>query len=165
MQTKSATYLLRALLLVTVVALASNVARAQATDAAAGDALERNKKNVLAFYDLATNQSKPREAVERYVGESYTQHNPEVADGKEGFIAYFEKQAKTFPGKKFEFKRLVAEGNFVVVHTRSVFPESWVHTDWAGIDIFRLDERGKIVEHWDVLQPIPTRVANKNGMF
>ena len=135
------------------------------TDAAATDLLVRNKRNVLAFYDLATNQAKPRDAVERFVGETYTKHNPEVGDGKEAFIAYFERQAKTYPGKKFEFKRVIAEGNLVVVHTRSVFPEAWVRQDWAGIDIFRLDERGKIVEHWDVLQPIPARPANDNGMF
>src|SRR6266481_4409191 len=93
-----------------VLLLAGATVLAQSTDAAP-DPLARNKKNVLAFYDLATNQAKPREAVERFVGDSYTQHNPEVADGKEAFVAYFEKQAKTYPGKKFEFKRVIAEGN------------------------------------------------------
>ena len=127
--------------------------------------MERNKKNVIAFYDLATNQSKPREAMERYVGDTYTQHNPEVPDGKESFIAYFEKQAGDYPKKRFEFKRVLADGNLVVVHTYSIFPESWFRREWAGIDIFRLDERGKIVEHWDVLQPISSGAANRNGMF
>lgn len=131
----------------------------------AKDQLERNKKTVLAFYDLATNQSKPREAIEKYTGETYIQHNPELADGKESFIAYFEKQAKDYPAKRFEFRRVLAEGNFVVVHTWSIFPEMWRNKEWAGIDIFRLDERGKIVEHWDVLQTIPSSAANKNGMF
>ncbi len=154
---------------VTLIAFPALPAAAQTpgtqTPSVSNEQLERNRANVLAFYDLATNQSQPRSAVEKYVGASYTQHNPEVADGKEAFIAYFEKQAKDFPGKKFEFKRTIAEGNFVVVHTRSVFPGSWVRPDWAGIDIFRLDEQGKIVEHWDVLQPIPSRSANANSMF
>lgn len=127
--------------------------------------LERNKKNVVAFYDLATNQSRPREAVEKYVGEKYTQHNPEVGDGKESFIAHFEKQAIDFPTKRFEFRRVLAEGDFVVVHVYSIFPEYWRNKEWAGIDIFRLDAAGKIVEHWDVLQAIPAGTANKNGMF
>ena len=151
-------------LLAAALLLAGMPALAQ-SEAATPDVLARNKRNVLAFYDLATNQAKPRDAVERFVGETYTKHNPEVGDGKEAFIAYFEKQARTYPGKKFEFKRVIAEGNLVVVHTRSIFPEAWVRQDWAGIDIFRLDERGKIVEHWDVLQPIPARQANDNGMF
>lgn len=137
---------------------------AQTTDSAK-DQLERNKKTVLAFYDLAANRSKPREAIEKYAGDTYIQHNPEVADGKESFIAYFEKQAKDYPTKRFEFRRVLAEGNFVVVHTWSIFPELWRNKEWAGIDIFRLDERGKIVEHWDVLQAVPARAANNNGMF
>ena len=138
--------------------------RDQATTAV-GERIERNQKNVLGFYDLATNQSKPREAVEKFVGDTYIQHNPEVADGKEAFIAYFEKQAKDFPTKRFEFRRVLADGDFVVVHVYSIFPEYWRDKEWAGIDIFRLDERGKIVEHWDVLQPIPSSAANRNGMF
>ena len=120
---------------------------------------------MIAFYDLAANQSKPREAMEKYAGATYTQHNPEVADGKEAFIAYFEKQAKSYPTKRFEFKRVIAEGDHVVVHTYSIFPEYWGRKEWAGVDIFRLDAEGKIVEHWDVLQTIPSGGANKNGMF
>ena len=127
--------------------------------------VERNKRNVLAFYDLATNKSRPREAVEKYVGADYIQHNPEVESGKEGFINYFEKQAKDFPTKRFEFRRVIAEGNLVVVHVYSIFPEFSGKKEWAGIDIFRLNENGRIVEHWDVLQPIAKDGKNTNGMF
>ena len=129
------------------------------------DRVERNKRNVLAFYELATNQSQPRLAVERYVGADYVQHNPEVESGKEGFIRYFEQQARDFPTRRFEFRRVIAEGDFVVVHVYSVFPEFEGDKEWAGIDIFRLDPAGKIVEHWDVLQPIPRAAKNANGMF
>jgi predicted SnoaL-like aldol condensation-catalyzing enzyme len=128
---------------------------------------QENKKNVTAFYDLMFNKCQPRQAIERYAGTKYIQHNPHVGDGKENFIAYFEKMARQYPGKKVSFKRVIAEGNLVVLHCHQTWPKTqdFGGQEYAGMDIFRLDEAGKIVEHWDVLQEIAATSAHDNTMF
>ena len=124
--------------------------------------LEANKANAIAFYEMMFNDGDPRRAIETFVGDTYIQHNPEVEDGKEGFIEYFERMAAEYPGKRVSVKRAIAEGNHVVLHCRQEWPDS---ADYAGIDIFRLDDDGKIVENWDVLQTLPETARHDNGMF
>jgi predicted SnoaL-like aldol condensation-catalyzing enzyme len=124
--------------------------------------LEQNKETVKAFYEMAFDQGKPAEAIEKYTGAVYRQHNPGVADGKEAFIEYFNRLAQEYPGKRLHIHRMIAEGDLVVVHTQQEWPGD---NDWASIDIFRLDNQGKIIEHWDVLQRVPDSSANQNTMF
>ena len=122
---------------------------------------EQNKKNAILFYRTAY-EGKPRQAVEKYVGKNYIQHNPMVANGKEPFIEYFEKMAKEFPDKSIEFVRAVAEGELVALHTHQIWPEG---DEYVTMDFFRFDKSGKIVEHWDSIQEIPKNSAHNNTMY
>ncbi|HEY8267266.1 MAG TPA: nuclear transport factor 2 family protein [Xanthobacteraceae bacterium] len=131
-------------------------------DAASKREMERNKKNVLAFYDAALNK-KDFEAAKKYFGAGYKQHNPVAADGPEGLKGFIAFLKDKFPNNKSEFKRVFADGDYVIVHVHAMREPST--RGFAIIDIFRLDRKGGIVEHWDVVQPIPEKAANENGMF
>lgn len=126
------------------------------------DRLQANKKAAVSFYKLMFNELKPAEAIEKYVGDEYIQHNPHVPDGKTGFIEYFEQMNEEYPDKKVHIKRAIAEDNLVALHCFQEWPGD---RDYASIDIFRFNETGKIVEHWDVLQEIPEKMVHNNGMF
>jgi predicted SnoaL-like aldol condensation-catalyzing enzyme len=123
--------------------------------------ISANKQNAIAFYRTAY-EGNPRKAVEQYVGDDYIQHNPLVGDGKEPFIAYFEKMAAEYPEKEIEFVRAVAEGDLVALHTHQTWPGG---DEYVTMDFFRFDDTGKIVEHWDSMQQIPDKSENGNHMY
>ena len=123
--------------------------------------LEENKKNAVAFYKMAY-EGNPRDAVDRFVGDVYIQHNPGVENEKEGFIRYFERMSKEYPEKDIEFVRVIAEGDLVALHTHQTWPGN---EEYVTMDFFRFDEKGKIVEHWDSMQKIPEKSANGNIMY
>ncbi|BCJ30032.1 ester cyclase [Actinocatenispora sera] len=122
---------------------------------------ERNKQTVLAFYEAAINR-KDADAAVQLVGDRYVQHNPRIADGVDGLRAFVAELRETFPQLHAEVRSLLADGDRVVGHVYGVRVPGQPGT--AIIDIFRLDD-GKLVEHWDVMQPIPAESANDNGMF
>lgn len=123
----------------------------------------QNKANALAFYELAFNQHKVQEAVDKYVGTEYLQHNPTVADGSKAFVEAFEPFLKANPTSKATVKRILADGDLVALHVHSQLNEQ--DKGEAIVDIFRFDENGKIVEHWDVIQAVPEKSVSGRGMF
>ena len=124
--------------------------------------LEKNKQTVVTFFTRAFNDKQPEDAVAKYAGPQYIQHNPDTPDGAAGVAEYIRKRIAQFPEASVEIKRVIAEGDFVVTH--DLLKLSPDDRGLAGIDIFRL-ENGRIVEHWDARQPIPEKSANNNTMF
>ena len=123
--------------------------------------LDQNKSNAIAFYKMAY-EGNPTKAVELYVGREYIQHNPEVANGPQAFIDYFNRMQKEYPVKSIAFVRIVAEGDLVALHTHQVWPDN---DEYVTMDFFRFSEDGKIVEHWDSIQQIPKTAMNDNKMY
>lgn len=123
--------------------------------------VDQNKANAISFYRMAY-EGNPKKAVERYVGNEYIQHNPDVADGLQGFIDYFERMQSEYPKKTIEFVRCIGEGELVALHTHQIWPDN---DQYVTMDFFRFDSDGKICEHWDAIQQIPKQSANPNTMY
>jgi predicted SnoaL-like aldol condensation-catalyzing enzyme len=128
---------------------------------AESDQIAANKRNVVAFYEAGINQ-KDFAAASQFIGQRYTQHNPNAADGPEGFKRFIEFLREKFPNAHSEIKHVFADGDYVILHVHAVRDPGTRGN--AIVDIFKL-ENGKIIEHWDVIQPIPEQAANGNGMF
>jgi len=131
------------------------------TRGSADQKVEANKATVMEFYESALNH-KDFEAAVTFIGGRYVQHNPLIADGMEGLNAFLSFLKTNYPNLRGEIKRVFADGDYVILHTHGVRIPG--ERGSAIMDIFKLEE-GKIVEHWDVIQPIPESAINQNGMF
>lgn len=123
---------------------------------------EQNKKIVVDFYEGVFLKHQVQAYSDRYIGNQYIQHNPQVPDGKAPFVNFFTGYFKENPEAKSVIKRAVAEGDLVFLHVHSTQNPNDLGV--AVVDIFRVDH-GKIVEHWDVQQAVPAQTANTNTMF
>jgi predicted SnoaL-like aldol condensation-catalyzing enzyme len=143
------------------VLVAALILTSPAAMAAKPGQLEANKQTVVAFYEAAINQ-KDFAAARKYIGARYTQHNPNAEDGPDGLRKFIDFLRERYPQAHSDIKQVFADGDFVILHVHAVREPD---TPGAAIvDIFKL-ERGKIVEHWDVIQPIAEKAANPNGML
>jgi predicted SnoaL-like aldol condensation-catalyzing enzyme len=124
---------------------------------------ETNKANTVAFHTKAVFEGDVANAFRLYGGTPYRQHNPLIGDGMEGLRKFVAWLRANRPGANGEIKRVFADGDYVILHSHwhglSESPRGE-----AVVDIYRC-ENGKVVEHWDVIQPIPETAANNNTMF
>jgi predicted SnoaL-like aldol condensation-catalyzing enzyme len=131
--------------------------------------LDRNTRTAIAYYTLAFNAGEPELAVEKYIGvdrnreKIYTQHNPFAADGPQAFIDFVNFYKGLFPELHVNIVRTIAQCDLVMTHAHiTTGPEDLGN---AAMDVFRFDKRGKIVEHWDAVQPVEANPANDNTQF
>jgi predicted SnoaL-like aldol condensation-catalyzing enzyme len=123
---------------------------------------EENKKAAIAYFEKAINDFDTSAAISLYGGKHYKQHNPLIEDDWAGLTKFVAWLRETHPMSRLHIKRAFADGDLVVLHSE------WIRTPGtpgeAVVDIVRF-EQGKIVEHWDVVQPIPENPKNDNTMF
>ena len=122
-----------------------------------------NRTVVLAFYEEALVNLKPRAAFDRHVTDDFIEHKPDVPEGtKAATVAFLEGLIKAVPEPKWEILRTIAEGDLVFLHAR--FSPAPGAPHYAIADVFRLKDC-KIVEHWDVVAPPPKQAPNPNPRF
>ncbi|MEV6956636.1 nuclear transport factor 2 family protein [Streptomyces sp. NPDC051183] len=104
--------------------------------------------NAVGLYLRGIRDGEAREALDQYVGHRYTQHSTGVADGKEGFLAFFEPFLERNPHREIEVVRAIEDGSYVFLHVRQTLGAT---THWVTADLFDTDDDDRIVEHWDTI--------------
>jgi predicted SnoaL-like aldol condensation-catalyzing enzyme len=122
---------------------------------------ERNRAVVTDFARLFYTERNVPAAFAKHIVETYIQHNPGIADGRAAAVAALTPKFSN-PTARFDVKRIIVDGDYAVIHLHARLTAD--ARGGAVADIYRLKD-GKIVEHWDVLQPVPDISANTNTMF
>ena len=133
-----------------------------AATASAADCHLKPKEVVTRFMTTFYLDKKVREAFETWVDPGYVQHNPMAATGRDAAINFLEPFFAQHPEIHYSIARIIADGNLVAVHSHGKFGAD--DRGVAVVDILRV-EGCKVMEHWDVVQPVPEKAANSNGMF
>jgi predicted SnoaL-like aldol condensation-catalyzing enzyme len=148
---------MRTLLALLIVSLAMTAAKSSAADCRLTP-----KEVVTRFMTRFYVDKKVREAFETWVDPGYVQHNPMAATGRDAAINFLEPFFAQHPDIHYSIARVIADGNLVAVHSHGKFAPD--DRGVAVVDILRV-EGCKVMEHWDVVQTVPEKSANSNGMF
>jgi predicted SnoaL-like aldol condensation-catalyzing enzyme len=139
----------------------------------------QNKDNVLSFYELVINQKKSTESINKFMSPDYIQHNPLIPDGADALGKFFGQITKDRTKARAVVHRIIAVGDYVFAHVNflNLFNDDPQDTGIAGVDIYKMGDDGRAIEHWDTLQMVgdPKNSApliapnipraNANGMF
>ncbi|WP_182912237.1 nuclear transport factor 2 family protein [Pseudoalteromonas sp. MSK9-3] len=125
----------------------------------------RNEALVVEFVNKTFNERADiEETAKRYLARNFIQHNPNIPTGRAALVELLQSWLPYVPGQVAEIKRVISSDDLVVLHVH-YYDKNSGELGNAAVDIFRVNKRGKIAEHWDVIQPIPAESANNNGMF
>jgi predicted SnoaL-like aldol condensation-catalyzing enzyme len=124
-----------------------------------GGSMSAKLDNAVGLYLEGIRDGRAAPALEKYVGGRYTQHSTGVADGKEGFLAFFTPFLATRPDRDIRIVRAFEDGPYVFVHVYQSLDGG--ATEWVTTDLFDTDVNDKIVERWDVISAFTG--ANPSG--
>ena len=139
--------------ILTIAALLATSAAAQRPD---------NARVATNFLERVFNQHQVDAAAQADLGTAYVQHGLKLPGGKAASVAALKAELTAYPQTSIEIKRVIADGNLVLVHSH--YHQKPGDLGTAGIDLFRL-QNGKLIEHWSVMQPVSKTSANGHTMF
>lgn len=137
-----------------------------------------NVRTVGQFVELLMNEHDFDKVLETFDNDQYRQHNRNLPEGIEGLVGFLRTFTKRFPEYSYDVKRVFADGDHVIFHSHATMKSADRGNDqkgWNIVDMWKL-EGGKIVEHWDSIQPLDLmmriysvyaggRIGNNNGVF
>lgn len=128
-----------------------------------GKIMSKQLENAKNLYIRGIEDGKIKEVHENYMGETYTQHSTGVPDGKEGFAEFFKDFFKRYPKRKMHIVRAIEDENFVFVHVHQYLNDG--QAQWITADIFKSDDKGRIIEHWDVIEEYPKEIKGLDPIY
>ena len=137
-----------------------------------------NAKLITDFVQNLMNNHHFEYVLDTYNDDSYIQHNRNLPDGIDGLVGFLREFVQDYPDYTYDVKHIHADGDYVTFHSHATLKKADRGNDQKGmniIDTWRIED-GRIVEHWDSIQPLDVfmrfyawlnggHIQNKNGVF